>query len=98
MASEAHVAGVEVVWDGRYQRQRCSWCGKTLIDYDLQRVAVLLPEDGSDPTPPAVWPVGAIVRTDGGFSTVVIEPAEGDIKVAELAPDACFLLDPAVTA
>lgn len=94
--TESHIAGITVSWDGRYLRQRCSWCGHVLLDYDLTKVAVMVPPDGSDPEPPATWPVGAVIRTDGFMSSILVEPTEV-AKLAEVAPDACVFLDPEIT-
>ena len=94
--TESHIAGVDIIWDVRYLRQRCSWCGKTLLNYDLERVMVQIPENGSQPSGPSTWPVGAIVRTDGAVSTIV-ELAEGNREMAERAPDCCVFLDVDVT-
>ena len=92
---ETHIAGLDVLWDGRYLRQRCAWCGATLLDYDLTTINVPEGQEG----PPATWPVGALVRRDGCASyTVDPEPSEqgGDLSVPP--EDACARLDPAVTA
>lgn len=59
--AETHIAGQPVTIDDRWMRQRCAWCGATLIEYDLHRVAV---PEGTDPTP-ATWPIGALVTRDG---------------------------------
>lgn len=82
-----HIAGLDVQ-AGRYLRQRCSWCGAVLSDYDLARVAVL---EGLNPRP-ATWTVGALVAIDG-IASWVVEHEDG----AELPADACAQLDPAVT-
>lgn len=95
--SETHVASFPITWAGRYLRQRCAWCGKTILDYDLERVAVQIPEDGTPPKDPTPWPTGALIRKDGPMSTIVYDGDADDISVEEMAPDACLNLDPEVT-
>ncbi len=88
-----HVAAQEVTFDGRYQRQRCAWCGAVLIDLDLTNVAVQV-EPGEEAKPPGCWPVGALIRVEGvnpKVTAVVGEPGE---KVPD---DCCMLLDSEVT-
>lgn len=64
-----HIAGQQVDIGGRYLRQRCSWCGAVLIDYDLAMMGeVIRPEE---PTPPPMWEVGRLVLCDGPLSTLV---------------------------
>lgn len=65
-----HIAGVDVQV-GHQVRQRCSWCGAVLLDYDLATIAQPLNADGSLPAPPAMWGVGALVSVDDGCSYVV---------------------------
>jgi hypothetical protein len=81
-----HIAGADILIGDRRLRQRCSWCGAVLLDYDLATVAVA----GDDPSPPATWPVGRLVRVDGAMSTVLEE-------TEELPDDACGRLDDEVT-
>lgn len=85
MSAVTHIAGDVITIGGRYMRQRCSWCGATLIDYDLALIAVPV---GQDPTPGS-WVPGGMVTVDGNMSTHY--PGE------ELPADACAKLDPAVT-
>ncbi len=75
--STTHIAAQHVTVNDRYLRQRCGWCGATLLEYDLTRVAV--PAD--QPGPPATWPVGVLVTVDDGASWTV----DGD----RLPDDAC---------
>jgi hypothetical protein len=94
-SSITHIAGPDIVWDGRYLRQRCAWCGATLIDQDLTLVAV-----AGDPAPFPTWPVGDLIRVDGNMTVVVHEfrglfPGEEPTKAPD---DACLRLDPQVTA
>lgn len=88
-APVTHVAGSDVTIGGRRVRQRCSWCGATLLDYDLANVAVQV-VPGEDPKPPLPWPVGRLVRVDGGISFVLDE-------TDELPDDACGTVDDEVT-
>lgn len=82
-----HIAGVHIQV-GALLRQRCGWCGATLLDFDLDRVAVPV---GQDPRP-ATWPVGDLIAVDGNLSTVVPHD-DGD----SLPDGACARLDPSVT-
>jgi len=82
-----HIAGVDVQV-GAHLRQRCSWCGAVLIDYDLTRVAVM---EGEDPRP-ATWPPGDLVLVDGNVSATVAHN-DGD----QLPSNACAALDTEVT-
>jgi hypothetical protein len=82
-----HIAGAQVQVGSRL-RQRCSWCGAVLCDYDLVRIAV---PEGQDPTP-GMWQPGALVRVEGPASFIV-EHEDG----AELPADACAQLDDEVT-
>lgn len=79
-----HIAGDIITLHERYMRQRCSWCGKVLIEYDLTRVAV--PE--GQPGPPGAWPPGAMVRVDGIMSAIIEDPAVVDDMV-QLPMDSC---------
>lgn len=74
-----HIAGAQIQVGNRL-RQRCSWCGAVLCDYDLERIAV---PEGQDPRPAMRGP-GCLVRVDGIVSFVV-EHEDG----AELPEDAC---------
>lgn len=63
MATETHIAGLDIHYDTSIQ-QRCAWCGAVLLSMDLTRVAFSINE-GDDPDEarkPATWPVGALVR------------------------------------
>lgn len=90
-ASTTHVAGPDVTFDGRYLRQRCVWCSTVLLDYDLERVAVMT-EPGAEVDPPATWPQGSFVRVDEGSSYVAAERDDGT-----LPHDSCMLMPPAET-
>lgn len=90
--TETHIAGLEVAWDGRYLRQRCAWCGTVLLDYDLE---TLQSSDGGVPAP---WPLGALVRQQGGSSWVEpTDPSDTHPEESRAPEDACVRLDPAVT-
>lgn len=75
-----HIASPVITISDRYMRQRCGWCGETLLQYDLARIAV---PEGQDPTP-ATWPVGSLVTIDGPASV-----AMGNVD--RLPDDACAL-------
>lgn len=54
-----HIAGPEIVVSGRWMRQRCSWCGAIICDYDLTMCA------SSDGSGPYGWPVHTLVDVSG---------------------------------
>ncbi len=89
-----HIAGADVLIGERWLRQRCSWCGAKLLDYDLAMIATPV---GQDPTP-ATWPIGGLVRVEGNGPTVysVVDHEDGD----RLPADSCVTveLDAAETA
>ena len=87
MTAVIHIAGPDVRY-GALLRQRCSWCGAVLIDYDLRLIMVPV---GQDPMP-ATWPFGELVAVDGPMWRVVPH-ADGQ----PLPPGSCVNLDPAVT-
>lgn len=82
-----HIAGVHIQI-GALIRQRCVWCGATLIDYDLRNIVV----EAGDDRGPAVWPVGDLIRVDGAVS-FAMEHVDG----APLPDASCGKLDPEVT-
>ncbi len=82
-----HIAGPDIQVGARL-RQRCAWCGATLIDYDLDRIAV---PEGQDPRP-ATWPPGDLVAVDGPVSYAV-DHEDGH----QLPPDTCAAIDVEVT-
>ena len=92
-----HVAGVDLQFnseDGsQILRQRCSWCGTTLIDIDLSRVSVPVGQEGSYPT----WEVGAMVGTfspdskGGMWAKVDWEPG------TPVPDDCCLRMPPDLT-
>lgn len=93
----AHLAGLDITFnsdDGPILRQRCSWCGATLIDVNLARIAV---PEGQDPTYPR-WKVGTFIDTHspdgrGGMWSVV------DWEPGQPAPaNACLRMPVEVTA
>lgn len=88
-APVTHIAGPDIVIGGRRLRQRCSWCGAVLLDYDLANVAVQV-EPGEEQQSPSTWPVGRLVQVDGGCSTLLDE-------TDELPEDACGKVDDEVT-
>jgi len=85
--SIVHIAGPDVQV-GDQLRQRCAWCGATLLDYDLTRIAV---PEGQDPRP-GTWAAGELVEVDGVASW--IRPhTDGE----QLPTNACAQIDHAVT-
>lgn len=80
-----HFAGLDLQV-GDVLRQRCSWCGALLIDYDLARIAV---PEGQDPRP-STWPPGRLVAVDGGASWL-LDPTD------RVPAGSCADLDDAVT-
>jgi len=84
-----HIAGADIIIGGRRLRQRCSWCGAILLDYDLANVAVQV-VPGDEAMPPATWPVGRLVRVRGGMSESLPESDQ-------LPDDACGNVDDEVT-
>ena len=74
-----HIAGAQVEV-GSHLRQRCSWCGAMLADYDVARIAV---PEGQDPRP-GMWETGVLVRVEGPLS-VIVKHEDG----AELPGDSC---------
>lgn len=55
MSTITHIAGLRIEI-GSVVRQRCSWCGATLID--VSRVAFQADDPSKDAS---TWPVGALV-------------------------------------
>lgn len=101
MSGQIHIAGV-CVYMGSLRRQRCSWCGALLHEYDLANIARPLEpgEDPENPEPwePGSWEVGGLVQMEGTFPCVsfVVEPELVDGEAQ--APDtSCMRLDPEVT-
>lgn len=79
-----HIAGVHMQV-GPLLRQRCSWCGASLLEYDRSRLGI-----PDQLLKIATLPVGAWVNVDGDLSTVVPHTA-GDPLPAEACarvPDA----------
>jgi hypothetical protein len=62
MATETHIAGLQMFLFERYLLQRCGWCGAVLLAYDLERVAVANKPDGSPGDAPAMFEVGRLIR------------------------------------
>lgn len=93
MTAVVHIAGVDVevhTRAGALLRQRCSWCGAVLVDYNLAQVAAPVGQPGR----PGTWPVGALVAVDGAASWVE-EARPGPFD--GLPDGACANLDPEVT-
>lgn len=94
MATETHIAGLQMDVRGRYLLQRCGWCGAVMAAYDRERIAVL----GDVYTDPPLFEVGRLIRFTydgtvaafGGVSlsrTSIVMLDETD----ELPDDACPL-------
>lgn len=94
--SVIHIAGAQVQV-GQQLRQRCSWCGAVLEDYDLTRIMSPANPDGSPPGPPPLWEVGALIavdRSDGGSGAAqVVDHEDG----AQLPAECCASLPHDVT-
>lgn len=58
MATETHIAGLQLKVSDRYLMQRCAWCGAVLCAYDLTRVAVL----GDTFVEPGMFGVDKLIR------------------------------------
>lgn len=85
-----HIAGPMITVMGRYMRQRCSWCGYVLDEYDLERVAAPEGQSGS----PVGFPVGEQVFVDPTHNPVVsyviaTELLTDDGSEGKLAEDSC---------
>ncbi len=99
----SHLAG-PVMQIGPRLRQRCLWCGATIIDEDLSRVAIALPDGKTEDQARAdgdlnypTWEIGAWVVVDGPVRA--IERTRADHELADATPEnSCARLDPAVTA
>ena len=85
-----HIASFPILIGGRFQRQRCSWCGAVLVDNDFSLMAVAGPDDQW--VEPATWPPMDLVLIDGNLSAVIAHE-DGD----ELPSNCCARLDPGVT-
>jgi len=96
--AETHIPGEAIVVSGRYMRQRCAWCGKTLLDLDLTRVAIEA-QPGEQPSAPAKHPTGELVRFDGAtaYPLDTADLTRGACGHTLAPDDACTRLDPAVT-
>jgi hypothetical protein len=77
-----HITGLDVQI-GFQRRQLCAWCGHTLHEDDLSTMRWALREDGSDPGPPKMWPVGRLLVIDGIAKYILKE--DGD----QILPDEC---------
>jgi len=58
-AKTTHIAGEHITIEGRWLRQRCSWCGYVILDYDLSLTA------SNDGKGPHVWTAGSLVDISG---------------------------------
>jgi hypothetical protein len=88
-----HIAGIALVFENRYMRQRCGWCGTVLIDEDMTLVAVV---QGTEQVGVPFWEPYALIEVDGGMSSVIEPTIEAEsMKMPEAS---CMKLDPAITA
>lgn len=65
MSGIVHIVG-PVTDIGPRRRQRCTWCGTILLDYDLTRIALQRDDDAA----PA-FPAGALLEVDGNCRAVL---------------------------
>lgn len=90
MATEVHVAGLQLTVHDRYLMQRCGWCGAVLLSYDLWNIA--MPGEWKEPS---LFEVGKLVRFtyDGtvarwgevALGRTIMEP----LDLEKLPDDAC---------
>lgn len=82
--SVTHIAGVDVEVQGRFLRQRCSWCGELLLDYDYANTA--MPGEWRKPEH---FEIGRLVRVHAG------NPRRQEaLTDDDLPDDACALAEP----
>ena len=98
MSGVIHIAGPPIQI-GDHLRQRCAWCGATLLDYDLSNIATPVPEGKTEPQAradgdfrPGTWLPGGLIAIDGPLSYLVPH-TDGD----RLPDSACGQLDHEVT-
>jgi len=83
-ASVTHIAGIDVEVQGRFLRQRCSWCGEILIDEDYAMTA--MPGEWKKP---GHFEVGRLVRVHAG------NPKHQEVlDEVTLPDDACAVVGP----
>lgn len=97
MATETHIAGLQLKIGDRYLMQRCAWCGAVMCAYDLTRVAVA----GDEFHEPRMFEVNRLIRFtyDGaiarwgevGLSRTMMELLDEQEKLPD---DACALCIP----
>lgn len=94
MATETHIAGLQMDVRHRYLLQRCGWCGAVMAAYDRERVAVL----GDEYRDPALFEVGRLIRFsyDGAVAswgeTALLRTSMVMLdETDELPDDACAL-------
>jgi hypothetical protein len=78
-----HFAGIGIRI-GNLVRQRCSWCGELIEDFDLSLIMVRLKEDGSPGEGPRPWAEGALVSVEkrgGGVTQKVVVGHVGDESI-----------------
>jgi hypothetical protein len=79
----SHLAGDPVTVEGRWIRQRCSWCGVALIDVDLELILVA---ETTEPDAYPTWIPGFWIRVLPGppICSRVVDDLAGKLPV-----DAC---------
>lgn len=94
MATETHIAGLQLDVQNRYMLQRCGWCGAVMLAYDRTRIAVA----GDEYHDPGMFEVGRLVRYsyDGavarwGEAALVRTSMEVFDETNDLPDDACAL-------
>lgn len=94
-----HVAG-PTLRAGNVRRQRCSWCGALLSEYDLTRIARPLEpgEDPDAPWEPSSWPVGGLVGISGTnpICSRIVDPEMVDGE-PQIPADSCMAVSDEVT-
>ena len=77
--SVSHLTAQPVLVAGRFNRQRCAWCGELIVDEDLTTMMSTEPNwMGTE------WPVSRIVRIDGSH-TMVVDNHDG-----QMPEDSCM--------
>jgi hypothetical protein len=96
VATETHIAGLQVKVSDRYLMQRCAWCGAVMSAYDLTRVATV-----GEWQEPAMFEVNRLIRFtyDGAiarFGEVALTRTMMELldEQDKLPDDACALLIP----
>lgn len=93
MATETHIAGLQLKVSDRYLMQRCAWCGAVMCAYDLTTIAMPAPWKE-----PAMFGVDKLIRFSyegpvARFGEVALSlTAKEELEEQERLPDdACAL-------